>query len=168
VRIERDPKLIEAVDEGVDVELRGLSILCLDIEPKTWKRADAREPRPLVGGSPHQLGQLGGTDPKLTAGVVTTQAPVRHPHPDRRGRYRHSRRCFGDRQVRASDEQVNKPYRYTVPSPLGFLVETSGGLHLVVERAFEGKVIFDRATPSDQQTPLAALATALLLWNRLR
>jgi hypothetical protein len=58
--------------------------------------------------------------------------------------------------------------RYTVPSPLGFLVETSAGLQLAVERAFDGKVIFDHATPPDEQTPLAALATALLLWPRLR
>lgn len=79
----------------------------------------------------------------------------------------------GERQeplarLRASDEQTGEPHRYTVPSPLGFLVETSTGLQLAVERAFQGKVIFDRATPAGEETPLAALATALLLWERLR
>jgi hypothetical protein len=71
-------------------------------------------------------------------------------------------------RIRASNDQIKKPYEYTVPSPLGFLVETNGGLQLAVERAFDGKVIFDRATPSAEQAPLAALATALLLWDRLR
>jgi hypothetical protein len=71
-------------------------------------------------------------------------------------------------RIRATDEQTGEPYHYTVTSPLGFLVETTAGLQVAVERAFQGKVIFDRATPAAEQTPLAALATALLLWDRLR
>jgi hypothetical protein len=71
-------------------------------------------------------------------------------------------------RVRRTDKQIGKPYEYTVPSPLGFYVETNTGLHVAVERAFKGKVVFSRATPRDQATPLAALATALLVWTPLR
>jgi hypothetical protein len=70
----------------------------------------------------------------------------------------------GHQQLLPSD--ADEPISGSV-SP-GLRRRNSAGLQLAVERAFDGKVIFDRARRPDEQTPLAALATALLRWWRLR
>ena len=71
-------------------------------------------------------------------------------------------------RVRATDEQTGKPYTYGVPPPLGFVIETSSGAVVGVQRAFDGKVVLSRATASSVVCPLATVAAASLLWEPLR
>jgi len=62
-------------------------------------------------------------------------------------------------------EQTGRPYTYAVPQPVGFLVETTVGPAVGVERAFDGKVVLSRFVPAGEATVLAAVATALLVWE---
>lgn len=71
-------------------------------------------------------------------------------------------------RVHATNEQVGTPYSYTVRAPLGFFVETPQAETLAVERAFQGKIIFDQRIRPDQRMGLAAVATALLVWEPLK
>jgi len=71
-------------------------------------------------------------------------------------------------RVHATDQQTGKPYTYVAPQPLGFVIDTSAGVVVGVERAFDGKVVLSRATVSSQVCPLATVAAALLLWEPLR
>jgi hypothetical protein len=64
-------------------------------------------------------------------------------------------------------EQTGRPYTYEIPQPVGFLVETTGGAAVGVERAFEGKVVMGHAVPAAETGVLAAVATALLVWEPL-
>ena len=63
--------------------------------------------------------------------------------------------------------QTGRPYTYVVPQPVGFLVETTVGPAVGVERAFDGKVVLSRVVPASEATVLAAVATALLVWEPL-
>ena len=71
-------------------------------------------------------------------------------------------------RIRATDRQTGEPYTYSVPSPVGFVMETSAGDVAAVERAFQGKVILGRDAPPAQRCALATVAAALLLWTPLR
>ena len=71
-------------------------------------------------------------------------------------------------RIRATDRQTGRPYTYSVPSPVGFIIEASSADVAAVERAFDGKVILARSTPPTQRCALATVAAALLLWEPLR
>ena len=70
-------------------------------------------------------------------------------------------------RVRAADRRTDKGETYSAPS-LGFVMKASSGDVAAVDRADDGKVIFERRTPPDQRCALATVAAALLLWEPLR
>lgn len=71
-------------------------------------------------------------------------------------------------RLQSTNRQRGVPYSYTVPSPLGFTIETGAGVAGAVERAFDGKVVLSRSLSPERACPLATVAAALLLWEPLR